>query len=129
MPQQTADDAALDGLATREVRDQEGHERFVTMERRLLGITNIAAVLALGFGAALLVWWHAHAPDYLRQGWLHAKLALVVLLLVHFTVSGRWLKGLAKGKLLPSSRALRWFNEIPVLLLVGVVYLVLAKPF
>jgi len=35
----------------------------------------------------------------------------------------------AAGRALPSPRALRWFNELPVVLLVGVVYLVLAKPF
>lgn len=66
---------------------------------------------------------------FAAEGWLHAKLALVALLLAYFIVSGRWLKGLEKGRALPSSRTLRWFNELPVLLLVGVVYLVLAKPF
>jgi len=39
------------------------------------------------------------------------------------------LKGVEKGRALPSSKALRWFNELPVLLLIAVVYLVLAKPF
>ena len=63
------------------------------------------------------------------SGWLHAKLGLVVLLLVYYGVTGRWLKAAAKGKVLPSSRALRWFNELPLLLFIGVVYLVLAKPF
>jgi putative membrane protein len=60
---------------------------------------------------------------------LHAKLGLVLLILAHFIVTGRWLKGVAKGKTLPSSRTLRWFNEVPVILLVVIVYLVLAKPF
>jgi len=39
------------------------------------------------------------------------------------------LKGVGAGRVLPSTKALRWFNEIPVFALVGVVYLVLAKPF
>ena len=50
--------------------------RFVTMERRLLGITHIGALLALLFGIWLLVL----VPAWLQQGWLHAKLALVLLL-------------------------------------------------
>jgi putative membrane protein len=50
-------------------------------------------------------------------------------MLAHFIVSGRWLKGAEAGRKLPSSKALRWFNELPVLLLVLVVFLVLAKPF
>ena len=57
------------------------------------------------------------------------EIVLVVLMLVHYSIAGRWLKGVEKGKPLPSSRALRWFNEVPVLLLVGIVFLVLAKPF
>ncbi|MNT83044.1 hypothetical protein D3C72_2228590 [compost metagenome] len=62
-------------------------------------------------------------------GWLHAKLGLVVLLLVYYSWTGRLLKGNVRGKPLPSSRALRWFNELPLVLFIGVVWLVLAKPF
>lgn len=62
-------------------------------------------------------------------GWLHAKLGLVVLLMVYYTVTGRWLKGVAKGRGLPSSRALRWFNELPLVLFIAIVYFVIAKPF
>ncbi len=62
-------------------------------------------------------------------GWLHAKLGLVVLLLVYFGWIGRLLKGVAKGRALPSSRALRWINEIPLLAFIPIVWLVLAKPF
>ena len=63
------------------------------------------------------------------SGWMHAKLSLVVLMLAYFIVAGRWLKGVEKGRALPSSKALRWFNELPLVLLVAIVYLVLAKPF
>jgi putative membrane protein len=66
---------------------------------------------------------------FVQEGWLHAKLTLVVLLLAHFIIAGRWLKGVEKGRALPSSFKLRLFNELPVVLLVAVVYLVLAKPF
>ena len=54
---------------------------------------------------------------------------LVALLLAYFIVSGRWLKGVDAGCALPSARAMRWFNELPVLVLVAIVWLVLAKPF
>lgn len=63
------------------------------------------------------------------SGWLHAKLLLVGLMLAYYIVAGRWLKGAQADRPLPSSKALRWFNELPLVLLVAVVYLVLAKPF
>ena len=69
------------------------------------------------------------AGRFAGTGWLHAKLTLVALMLVHFIVTGRWLKGAAKGKSLPSPTALRWFNELPLFGLIVVVWLVLAKPF
>jgi putative membrane protein len=63
------------------------------------------------------------------SGWLHAKLVLVAVLFAYYIFSGRWLKAVDAGKPLASSKALRWFNEVPVLLLVMIVWLVLAKPF
>lgn len=97
--------------------------RLVLMGRRLYRFGHVMFGLALLFGAAL--WLHFD----ITGGWLHAKLALVALMLAHYIVSGRWLGRVAAGGALPSSRALRWFNELPVLMLVMVVYLVLAKPF
>ena len=63
------------------------------------------------------------------SGWLHAKLLLVALVFVYSIVMGRWLKAAEAGKPLPSSTALRWINEVPLVLLIGIVYLVVAKPF
>lgn len=97
--------------------------RLLLMGRRLYRFGHVMFGLAVLLGLAL--WLHFG----IAGGWLHAKLALVVLMLAHYIVAGRWLKGLDQGRALPSSRALRLFNEVPVLLLVGVVYLVLAKPF
>jgi len=97
--------------------------RLVLMGRRLYRFGHMMFGFAVVLG--LVLWLHFG----IAGAWLYAKLALVVLLLAHFTVAGRWLKGVDKGRALPSSKALRWFNEAPVLLLVGVVYLVLAKPF
>ena len=97
--------------------------RLVLMGRRLYRFGHMMFGFAVVLG--LVLWLHFN----IAGGWLHAKLALVALMLAHNTIAGRWLKGLDKGRALPSSKALRWFNEAPVLLLVGVVYMVLAKPF
>jgi protoporphyrinogen IX oxidase len=101
----------------------EVRARLVLMGRRLYRFGH--TMFGIAFVLGLVLWLHFH----IAGGWLHAKLALVALLLVHFSFAGRWLKGADAGRALPSSRALRWFNEVPVLLLVGVVFLVLAKPF
>ena len=98
-------------------------ERLVLMGRRLYRFGHV--MFGFAFALGLVLWFGFH----MSGGWLHAKLALVVLMLVHYTIAGRWLKGVERGRALPSSRALRWFNEVPVLLLVGIVFLVLAKPF
>jgi putative membrane protein len=106
-------------------------DRLVLMGRRLYRFGHVMAGLAIVLG---LVLWMGYRvlPDFptmVGGGWLHAKLTLVALLFAHYIVAGRWVKGAAQGRRLPATRTLRWFNEIPVLLLVGVVYLVLAKPF
>lgn len=97
--------------------------RLVLMGRRLNGFGKLMFGFAFVLGLAL--WLHFG----IAGAWLHAKLGLVALMVAHQVVAGRWLRAAAAGRTLPSARALRWFNEIPVLLLVAVVYLVLAKPF
>ena len=98
-------------------------ERLVLMGRRLYRFGHIMFGLAVAFGLAL--WLHFG----MSGGWLHAKLLLVALMLAHYLIGGRWLKAADAGKPLPSSKALRWFNEAPVFLLIAIVWLVLAKPF
>ena len=109
-------------------------ERLQLMGRRLYRFGHV--MFGLGVLLGLVLWLGYHVLADFRTmvapgaaGWLHAKLCLVVLLFVYYIFSGRWLKGLAKGRTLPSARALRWFNELPLVLFIGVVYLVLAKPF
>ena len=101
----------------------EVQAHLVLMGRRLYRFGHIMFGLALLLGLAL--WLHFG----IGGGWLHAKLLLVVLMLAHYIVGGRWLKAADAGKPLPSSKALRWFNEAPVVVLFAIVYLVLAKPF
>jgi len=97
--------------------------RLTLMGRRLYRFGHVMFGFAVAFG--LVLWFGFHVTG----AWLHAKLAFVALLLAHYIVAGRWLTGVEKGRALPSSKALRWFNELPVLLVLVVVYLVLAKPF
>ena len=97
-------------------------ERLLLMGQRLYRFGHMAFGVAVVLGIVLMVGLHINGT------WLHAKLALVALILAFYIVTGRWLKASAQGRPLPASRTLRWFNEIPVPLLVGVVYLVLAKP-
>lgn len=100
-------------------------ERLKVMERKLMIMTHIGGALAVAFGITLLFM----APGLLRFPWMHAKLTLVALLIVyHF-----WLLHLknrfARDACDWSSKRLRWFNEIPSLLLVAIVILVVVKPF
>ena len=98
-------------------------ERLVLMGRRLYRFGHVMFALSVVLG--LVLWLHFD----IAGGWLHAKLLLVAVVLAYFIVSGRWLKGVDAGRPLPSARSMRWFNELPVLVLVAIVWLVLAKPF
>ncbi len=107
--------------------------RLVLMGRRLYKFGHNMFGMAFLFG--LMLWqgwrlWPAKLPNVVAgMHWIDAKLTLVALLLVYFIASGRWLKGVDKARALPSAKTLRVFNELPVLLLVVIVWLVLARPF
>jgi putative membrane protein len=96
--------------------------RLQLMGRRLYGFGHAMFGFAVVLGLVLWLHFRVMGP------WLHAKLLLVLALLAYYILAGRWLKGTERGRGLPSTRALRWFNELPVLALVAIVYLVLAKP-
>ena len=107
--------------------------RLQLMGRRLYMFGHNMFGLAFIFGVLLWQGWRVFPqalPDVVgTMHWIDAKLTLVAILLAYFIVCGRLLKRAAAGRALPSSRALRWFNELPVLVLLGVIFLVLAKPF
>ena len=105
--------------------DAAGIERFRVMEARLFAIMTIGAILTAVFG----VWLLARNPALLETGWLRAKLALVLLLVGYHVWCGRLVRILAAGKSAHSARWYRWFNEIPSLLLIGIVLLAVARPF
>lgn len=98
-------------------------DRLALMGRRLYRFGHV--MFGLAFVLGLTLWLHFG----IAGGWLHAKLTAVLLMLAHFIVAGRWLKRAAAGGSLPSATALRWFNEIPLVLLLAVLWLVYFKPF
>jgi putative membrane protein len=94
------------------------------MERKLFGLMTFAAVLAIGFGVAMVM----VAPDYLLMHWLHIKLMLVFLVVSYHGACFALLQQFAADR---NSRSERWyhvFNEIPALLLIGIVILAVVTP-
>ena len=100
-------------------------DRFALMERRLFVMMTIGAVLTALFGISILI----AAPGLLYGGWLHAKLALVAVLIGYHLWCYRLMVALRTGKNPHTDRWYRVFNEIPSLLLIGIVLLVVLKPF
>ena len=104
--------------------DTASKERFKGMERKLFfGIMTPGAVLTLLSGAWLWLGWG------FAGGWLHAKLALVGVLVAYHLWCGKLLGDFKHGRNTRSHVWLRWFNEFPVLILFAVVILVVVKPF
>ncbi|HFD79656.1 MAG TPA: protoporphyrinogen oxidase HemJ [Gammaproteobacteria bacterium] len=105
--------------------DRPGHERFLVMERKLYAIMTIGGILTVAFGLWLIAGWHWP----LTEGWLHAKLALVGLLILYHLYCGRLVKSFRSGNNRHSGVFYRWFNEFPALILVAVVLLAVLRPF
>jgi putative membrane protein len=95
------------------------------MERRLFAIMTIGAALTAIFGLIMLV----INTALLQQGWFRIKLLLLVAMVVYHLRCLRWIRELAAGRIPDNSRWLRWFNEIPVLFLLGIICLAIVKPF
>jgi putative membrane protein len=107
--------------------DDVGRERFAVMERKLYRIIMTpCAVLAVAFGTVLLV----NAWETLRAaGWVHAKLALVAVLIAYHLWCGRMVKAFATGQNPHGHVFFRYFNEAPLLLLFAIVILAVVRPF
>lgn len=102
-------------------------ERLLLMARKLLRFTTLLAVPALGLG--LWLWLGYGIGRGAGQGWMHAKLAAVVLVLGYHHACAATLRRFAQGRNRRSHTWYRWFNEVPVILLVAIVVLVVVKPF
>ena len=105
--------------------DAVGGERFKVMERRLYALMSIGALLTGALGIAMIVMF----PGYLKMGWLHAKLTLVLGLVVYHLFCLKLVRDFAADRNARSARWFRGFNEVPSVLLVGIVILAVAKPF
>ena len=106
--------------------DSASIKRFKVMERKLLrGIMTPSMIVAVGLG----LWLISLMPGYMSQGWMHAKLFLVVLLLGYHHWCGRLVKTFANDANTRSHVWYRWFNEVPVVALIAIVILVIVKPF
>jgi putative membrane protein len=100
-------------------------ETFKVMERRLLkAIINPAMIVAWVLGLYL-----AWDGGWFRSGWLHGKLALVLGLSAVHGLYARWVRDFAADRNTRPARFYRVWNEVPTLLLVGIVILVIVKPF
>lgn len=101
--------------------------RLLLMARKLLRFTTFLAVPALVFGVWL--WMGYGIGRGPGNGWMHAKLALVLVVIGYHHGCAVVLRRLAAGTDRRSHRWYRWFNELPVLLLLAIVILVVVKPF
>lgn len=112
---------------TKAAPGSEASETFKVMERRLLrAIMDPAMTAAYIFGITMI----ALDPSVFKQGgWLHAKLLFVALLTVSHIMMGRWQKAFAEDRNTKPQRFFRIANEVPTLLMIGIVIFVIVKPF
>ena len=100
-------------------------ERLLLMARKLLRFTTLLAVPAVALGLWL---WLGYGIGR-GSGWMHAKLAVVLLTIGYHHACAVLLRKLAAGASRRSHTWFRWFNELPVLFLLAAVVLVVVKPF
>ena len=104
--------------------DTASKERFKVMERKLYkAIMTPSMVASIVLGLWL---WLAYG---FSGGWLHTKLALVGLLIAYHVWCQQTMKKFARDEIKRGHVFFRWMNEAPILLLIGIVILVVVKPF
>ena len=100
-------------------------ETFKVMERRLLrAIINPAMIASWVLGL-----WLAWSGNFLSAPWLHGKLVLVLAMSAVHGMLARWTKDFGADRNRHSQRFFRIMNEVPTLLMIGIVILVVIKPF
>ena len=114
-------------LAQVEPGSHAERDRLLLMARKLARFMTLLAVPALGLG--LWLWLYYGIGKGPGNGWMHAKLLLVLLLLGYHHACQRLLKGFERGDNRRGQVWFRWFNEVPVLMMLVIVVLVVLKPF
>ena len=100
-------------------------ERLLVMSRKLLRFSTILAVPALGFGLWLWLAWGFGQG----QGWVHGKLFVALATVGYHHGCARLLRKFEAGGNLHGHVWYRWFNELPLLLMLAAVTLAVVKPF
>ncbi len=108
-------------------KGSEQSETFKVMERRLLRYITTPAMLGSWVLGLILAF--SGAIDWSRDGWFHAKLILVIALSAYSGLLAMWTKDFAEDRNTRSARFYRIANEIPTLLMIGIVILVIVRPF
>jgi putative membrane protein len=111
-------------LAQLENASSAEYQRLIGMAHRLYRFGTILVVPALGFGLALWVLYGIGAG----QSWFYAKMVIVVLALGYHHACGSLMRKFQKVQNTRSQKWFRWFNEVPVLLMLVAVVLVVVKP-
>lgn len=100
-------------------------ETFKVMERRLLKAIINPAMIITWLAGIWLIW----KGGWISSGWLHGKLALVIAMSAVHGFFSRWVKDFAADRNTRSSKFYRIINEVPTVLMIGIVILVIVKPF
>ncbi len=96
---------------------------------KYIGVPAFWATLLSGIALIAMSTSHYGTNVFAMGGWMHAKSTLVVLLIVYFFSLGRYRLKLKENTAYKSGKFFRFYNEIPTLLLIGIVALVIVKPF
>lgn len=112
-------------LAMVEPGSRAEYERLLVMARKLLRFTTLLAVPALALG----LWLWLGFGIGRGSGWIHAKLVAVLGAVAYHVICAAVLRRFEDGRNTRSHVWFRWFNELPVLLLVAAVVLAVVKPF
>jgi protoporphyrinogen IX oxidase len=101
----------------------EDVRRLKVMAKKLYHFTSMMGVFALASGLWLWLGFGFHG------GWIHVKLLMVAALVAYHVSMRIYMKRMQRDAPLPSATTLRWYNELPLVMLVVILWMVVLKPF